>query len=63
VTPALTYRVAIHIRTTGDGAYVGTYDSLDRAKFDTPLALAFPEPSTSPWSNRLASRPVSIPGL
>ncbi|HLZ81936.1 MAG TPA: serine hydrolase, partial [Caulobacteraceae bacterium] len=54
VTP-LAYRLAIHIHKTPDGAYGGTYDSLDRATYDVPLAevaaradsLSFAAPSTN----------------
>jgi D-alanyl-D-alanine-carboxypeptidase/D-alanyl-D-alanine-endopeptidase len=38
VTPTASYRVAIHIHRNADGAYAGTYDSLDRAIYDAPLA-------------------------
>jgi CubicO group peptidase (beta-lactamase class C family) len=37
--------VAVHIRKIG-GAYAGTYDSLDRARYDIPLA-AFAAPSVN----------------
>jgi len=38
VTPTVSYRLAIHIHRGADGAYAGTYDSLDRAIYDAPLA-------------------------